>query len=345
MELERQLADLDASEPKPPLVRLVVMQEPTTPALLDALANRSPNVAVLSDEGGNDAGGHSMKADNRMNTLAIRNKLWDGRSVSSERRTVESLGVESPRTTFGFAMQPAAVTEAAKASNGLDRGIGYMARLIVSNPESTQGTRKFREPGPMPSLARFTARIRELLDIQLPLDGRVLRPTVLTLDAEAKAEWVRFHDEVEEELGPGGDMADARDVAAKAADNAARIAALLHVFERGPIGQIEHRHMKGATDLMTWHLYQFRRYFCELAPTPEMVKAQKLEAWLIRRHKTTGELQTKTQAILNSGPAPLRHRQDLDAALNVLTRASRARKVNQGRTELVEVNPALMEAA
>ena len=198
----------------------------------------------------------------------------------------------------------------------------------------------------MPSLAAFNRRIGELLEIPLTLDdSRTLTPPRLSFTREAKIAWIAFHDEVEREIAPGGDLADARDAASKAADNAARLAALLHVFEHGPQGQISESHVLAATQIVTWHLYQFRRYFCELAPTPEMVNAQKLEAWLIRRRQETGEIHTKTQVILNQGPGGTRHRKELDEALMVLVRAGRARVTKENRTELVELNPALLEAA
>ena len=344
-QLHMELQELDKVEPRPPLGRLVVMREPTTPALVDKLANVSPCAAILSDEAGTYFGGHSMRPDSRLNTWAVLNSIWDGRSISSERRSVESMAVETPRGTLGFAMQPAAMQDTTRQSHGIERGIGGMARFIFSNPESTQGTRKFREPSAMREVEKFAKRLKELLDIPLTLEGRKLCPPVLSFTPEAKAAWVEFHDEVEDELAPGGDMSEAKDVAAKAADNAARIAALLHIFENGAAGQIGLQYVNAATRLMTWHLYQFRRYFCELAPTPEMLNAQKLEDWLIRRLRQTGEVQTKTQAILNGGPSALRHRTELDSALQVLIRAKRARKVREGRTELVELNPVLLEAA
>ena len=75
------------------------------------------------------------------------------------------------------------------------------------------------------------------MDTPLSLnDSGEIIPFVLDLSPEAKALWVAFHDEVEGELNAGGDMADTRDVASKAADNAARMAALFHLYRRGPIG-------------------------------------------------------------------------------------------------------------
>ena len=54
----------------------------------------------------------------------------------------------------------------------------------------------------MPLVALFQARIRELLAQPLATDAHgCLTPAVLDLSPQARAEWIRFHDEVERELG------------------------------------------------------------------------------------------------------------------------------------------------
>jgi putative DNA primase/helicase len=259
------------------------------------------------------------------------------------------LRVEKPAATCGFSLQPSTFHAFRESVEGLDRGTGFIARALFSNPESTQGTRRFKDPPEsLPALTAFRERIKERLGVPLTYDENwALSPPVLSFTPEAKAEWVDFYNEVENELGPGGEMSEARDIASKAADNVARLAALLHVFEHGPAGNIGAAHVQAATRIVTWHLYQARREFCELAPTPEMLNAQKLEAWLVRRVKEFGELQIRTQTALKYGPGSTRHRAELDAALTVLTKAKRARIVKPpgSRTELIEVNPALLEGA
>lgn len=346
-QLRQELKAHDAKKPRPPLSRIAFVIEPTQPALLDCFANRSRAVACVADEGGTILGGHGMKADNAVGMFATLNKAWEGGTVGSERRTVESLITDNPRMTLAVAVQPP-VMEAWRVSTGnLSRGSGSQARCLFSYPASTQGTRLYSEAAPhMPALREFVGRIRTLLDMPLTYDAEatmVLRPPVLSFTTEGKAAWVKFHDEAERELGPGGDLADARDVASKAAENVARLAALLHVFEHGPAGQIGAAHVEAAADIVTWHLYEAQRYFTEAAPTESVVNADKLEAWLVRRFHETGEAKTKTQTVLRLGPGAIRHRPELDAALAELVRRGRARKSKDGpRTEVIEVNPALL---
>jgi len=77
--------------------------------------------------------------------------------------------------------------------------------------------------------------VTALLDTPAPInEAGELAPQLLELAPDARAAWVALHDFVEAELRDGGDLADVKDVASKAADNAARLAALFHVFEAAP---------------------------------------------------------------------------------------------------------------
>ena len=141
----------------------------------------------------------------------------------------------------------------------------------------------FQEPPKhWPALARFHSRLSDLLNCPVRLDefGQ-LCPAVLNLDAAAKDVWVGFHDSVESELAPGGDMAEARDVASKAGDNAARMAALFHTFECGPVGSIGADHIKQAARIVVWHLYEARRFLNQISVPESIGDAMALEAWLV----------------------------------------------------------------
>ena len=168
-----------------------------------------------------------------MKTLAVFNGLWDGAPANIDRKTSECFTIEAARLTLGLALQPETMRQFIDNTRGLARGSGFLARFLIAWPQSTQGRRMFKEaPESWPALARFHGRLAELLECELPIDETgILRPVMLGLDASAKEIWVEFHNIVESELLPGGDMAEARDVASKAADNAARLAALYHVFE------------------------------------------------------------------------------------------------------------------
>ena len=62
------------------------------------------------------------------------------------------------------------------------------------------------------------------MDQDAPInEGGSLTPPMLSLESDAKAAWVEFHDAIEGELSTGGELYDVRDVASKSADNAVRL--------------------------------------------------------------------------------------------------------------------------
>jgi hypothetical protein len=66
-------------------------------------------------------------------------------------------------------------------------------------------------------------------------DNHVLKPTSIDFSPEAQALWIEYHDKIERQLSPDGAYCDVKDVAAKSAENVARIAVLFHLlmFDRG----------------------------------------------------------------------------------------------------------------
>lgn len=113
-------------------------------------------------------------------------------------------------------------------SGALARGTGFLARFLVTWPESTQGHRPFTEaPANWPHLAASHQRIAAILANPTPMDEEgALSPALMMLAPDAKKAWVEFHDAVESELASGGELYDVRDLASKTADNAVRLAAL-----------------------------------------------------------------------------------------------------------------------
>jgi putative DNA primase/helicase len=343
-DLENELHGHELKKPVPPKVPRMIFKDVTSQKLGERLATGWPSGAIISAEAGIVLGGHSMKGDSQMGTLALLNCLWSGESFISDRRTTESYALRGARLTMGLATHPDTVRAFFDATEGLARGSGFAARFLIAWPRSTQGERPFRDaPESWPLLSAFNRRIGALLDTPLPLDEhKVLTPTALDLSPEARTKWIAFHDEVEQELRPGGDMAETKDVASKCADNAARLAALFHVFEHGPSGQIGLDAMKSACSVATWHLYEARRFLGELALPPPLVNAVKLDAWLLRWCRDQKVDSVLRSVVQRRGPSPLRDGLVLDKAITALTGAYRILLKPDGREKRLAINPALL---
>lgn len=343
--LEAQLYELESKKLEEPKVPKLLFSDATQEALAYSLAHCWPIGGILSSEAGIVFGGHAMGKDSAMRNMAMLNSLWDADTITIDRKTSGSYTVRGVRLTMSLAVQSEAVRSFLDGSKGLARGIGWLARFLIAWPESTQGNRMFKEPPEdWPQLAKFHQRLDELLDHPLIFDAKGnLSPVMLELSPEAKDTWVAFHDDVETELRPGGDMAEAKDVASKAADNAVRLAALFHVFENGTDGTIQQEHMLAGAVVSGWHLYEARRFMSEIAVDVSTFNALKLDTWLVgycKQQRVSGVLRKDIQ---QKGPNCTRKKVILDAAMQELVEAGRAREVKEGRHIMVEINPSLLE--
>jgi putative DNA primase/helicase len=233
--------------------------------------------------------------------------------------------------TIGLQVQEATLREFIKGTGDLARGTGFFARCLLAWPESTQGTRDFKAPPEsFAALGAFTDRLKLILSRPVPIDHA---KTMLRLSEEAQEVWIEYHDNVEGELREGGELRDIRDIASKSADNAARIAALFHVFE-GHTGAIDANTMGNACDLAAWHLNESLRFFGQMAQPQNMRDAARVEAWAIQYLRGMGTDLISTGNIQRLGP--VRDKARLDEALKELDDLGRARAVRDGRKRLVQ---------
>ena len=346
-DLERDLATLEAAKPESPSVPHLIYQDAGPEALRYGLAHRWPSGAVLSNEAGVVFGSHGMNAESLMRNLSNLNQLWDGTEIAIERRTSESFTVRGARLTMGLQVQEATLRAFLKTSGDLARGSGFLARFLIAWPLSNQGTRFFVEP-PVnwPSLAAFQRRMTEVLSLPLNrTSAGVLCPRLLKFTPEAKNAWSAFHDCVERHLGEGHSLRDIRDVASKAADNAARLAAVFQVFQSGEGGPVNLDSFERAARIVDWHLHEARRFFCELSLPRELSDAVRLEDWLIRRFLQEGVTEISTRDALRGGPSTMRTREALNAALSTLKEMDRCRVIQDGKRRLIQIHPTLIRGA
>ena len=338
---EMALRRLEHEKPEPPRVPRLLYTDATPEALAYGLAKQWPSGGVVSAEAGVVFGSHGMGKDSVMRNLGLLNQLWDGASLTIDRRTTESFTVRGARLTVALQVQEPTLREFFTRSGTLARGTGFLARFLVAWPESTQGQRFFSEAPPnWPHLAAFNRRITAILNQPTPLDqGGALAPPLWPLDPEAKAAWVEYHDTIENELSTGRELYDVRDVASKSADNAVRLAALFQMFE-GAGGAIGLDAFEGASRITAWHLSEARRFFGELALPPELADAARLDTWLIEYCQKERVYVVPTRETQRLGP--LRDKERLTTALRELEELDRLRVIQEGRRKTIKLNPVLV---
>lgn len=340
--LRADLAQLQQDKPEPPRVPRLLLGDETPENLAWSLAKLWPSAGVLSSEAGVVFGSHGMGKESAMRNLALLNVLWDGGTHSIGRRTSESYTVRGARLTMGLMIQEQALREYLSKSGPLARGSGFLARFLVAWPESTQGTRFFSEaPENWPHLAAFHRRIAAILNQPAPIDeDGALTPPMMPLAPEAKAAWVEYHDAIERELLRGGELHDVKDVAAKSADNAARLATQFQLFEHGAGGAVGFDALDRATTIAAWHLSESRRFFGELALPAELADAARLDNWLIEHCRDGRKRIVGKNHIRQHGP--LRDGARLEAAIRELADLDRVRLEKDGKRLTIHLNPALV---
>jgi hypothetical protein len=338
------LEQLHANEPQPPLVPRLMYEDVTPEALVSSLHNGWHSAGLLSDEGGIVFGSHGMSKDSAMRNLSLLNRLWDGKGIKIDRKTTASARLRGARLTVGLAVQPDTLREFFGATKSLTRGTGFLARFLIAWPDSTMGTRFHKKaPERWTCKAAFAAGLTRLLNIEPEMNKRgELSPNVLDMSPEARHEWIRFHDSIEKRLAPGCDLTEVGDVASKTADNAARLAALFHLYENGPKGEISKDRLGKAVVIAEWHVYEARRFFGEISNPQSLSNAQKLEEWLLRYCRKNETDCLPTREAQKGGPPSLRRKIEFEAAVKELTEAGRARSIVDGKQRLIQVRPELL---
>ena len=339
---ESSLRDMEHDKPEEPRVPRLIFADATPEALAFGLAKKWPSGGVVSAEAGIVFGSHGMGGDSVMRNLATLNQLWDGNSLTIDRKSSESFTVRGARLTVALQVQEPTLRAFFDKSGALARGTGFLARFLIAWPESTQGYRAFTEaPENWPALAAFNQRISEILNQPVPMDdGGALIPPMLPLSPEAKAAWIEYHDAIESELASGGELYDVRDVASKSADNAARLATLFQIFEGGG-GTIGADAFERASCITAWHLSEARRFFGELALPVELANAARLDKWLIEHCQRERTMEVGKRYVRQHGP--LRDGASLDAAIHELAEHDRLRIMKDGKRIGIRLNPALIE--
>ena len=335
--LKDQLREHEKEKPQEPQYSQPIHNDSTPEALAWALTHRWPSAAVLSSEAGIVFGGHAMGKDSVVRNLSLLNILWDGGAIKIDRRTAGQFTVQGARLTMGLATQPATIREFFEASKGLARGSGFLARFLIAYPESTQGTRFWKDtPVSWPNLTRFQNRLIEMLEhTPKPDRDRGFDPPVMSFTNEGQRAWIDVYNVIEADLGPEGELSTLRDIASKAADNIARMAALLALYgNRQSIGVDE---VSRAARIVAWHLHEAKRFFGEIQANPQDLLAAKLDTWILARK----ESRISKSEIQKNGPNALRKKDVLDRILAKLAILNRVRIVRDGKAFFVEVNPAL----
>lgn len=361
-ELSKRLATHNATYPPMPLSPRLIQADSTKEATAKHLAEKYPSVAIISSEGGVVFGGSSLSQSSIIGPLAFYNSLWSNEKVTIDRSGDGQTILDGVALTMSISVQPEVLDSFLKKGDGMARGIGFFARALTCRPESTQGQRLYKEPESFEAVDLLNHRIKELLQL-LPdkIKNRSLSRKQVSLSPEAKAVWVQYFNATEQAQQVGKGFEFVRDVAGKTADNAARIAGILHLIDNDEpylIGdEISAKHAAASADIAEYYLKEGKAYFAGNDLPEETRHAQevsdRIRAYCVNRQQSTAPLddglrwnEMTLRELRRKLPANINKLKSLTPILDELTTAAHIVSVQDvGRgSKLLTINPKLIGA-
>ena len=336
-DLKSQFAAHQNAKPEPRQVPHLIYADTTVEAMLANMHSTWPHAALVSDEGGSILGGHALRH------LGVINPIWDGvDTIRVDRKTGGSFALEGARLSLAVMAQRAPLDAFARRKDGEAMEIGFLARLLVAEPMSRQGTRRahssINEIG-QAALNVFHARIRELLQSSRQSHAEGRPRTTLHFNPEATAKWLHFAAWVENQLGPGGLFEDVRGFASKLTNHMSRLAALIH-FSQGSGTPIDAASTDCAIQLAHWYALEFKRLFG--ADDPVVIQQRygdQLLNWLHRQYQQRGHQDFILTDLYRLAPRKLRKRADLDIAINDLCARNLAQIYRNAKPAFLRIIP------
>lgn len=315
-EAERQF-ELLGPEPSPPPSTDRLVTEPTYEGLTQMFRFGQPSLGLFSDEGGQFLGGYAMNKDNKQKTLAAFNDLWGGNSIRRTRQGDGAYQLFDRRLAIHLMVQPTVAHELLADPLAVDTG--FLARFLICEPETTIGTREYKDSKlDQKSLEEFQKYQTYLLEQNMPINSETggLEPRILTLNPEAKAALIEYADDVERKQSKGSKYEAITGTASKSAEQAARLAGVFTIFSDITASQVAADTMHNAIRLARYYLDEACRLVEVAISSSEMQTADNLLKWISQNHGVQPFLFSD---VLQNGPNSVRDSKRLKTLFTILT--------------------------
>lgn len=285
-------------------------------AFLSKLHSSSRSAALFENEAGR------FFDSKLIDDLGLLNKLWDGKSLSVHRHKT-SIEIDEPRCTMSLMIQPKIFRSAMRRTGGRLSDYGFLARCLICEPPTKLGFRPIIKSPIVNSDAyeNFCEKIKNLLAEQteffLPGSEMLQRPRkVIKLDPYAQDAWISTYNYIEHNSGSHGIYRDHTEYASKMAENIARLAGVLHIFEHPESDIISEATLLSAADIIFWYANEYMRLFSDDGSHDQIVEdARKLENFLIKTFNEKNIQSHRKTDLLHYGPNSLRKAGRLDTAI------------------------------
>ena len=314
-------------EPEPPLSPLLLLSEPTLEGLQKLYQTGRPSLGLFNDDAGDFLGGHAMNRDNRTKSAAGFSRLWDCGEFSRVRSSDGAAKYYGRRLALHVMLQP--VIAERVLSDDVLTGQGFLARCLLSWPQSTIGTRRYVEIDLAADRAMlaYWDRMRFLLQMPEPLrpgTRNELQPRLLTLQPDAKRQWIEVADAIESDMA--GEYEDVKAWASKAGAQALRIAGVLTLVDNDEAETITADTIERAAHLVAYHLSEAARIVGTARVPVHLRNAEQLLEWCQR----TGRRLLCSADALRNGPAAIRDAETFREAADTLAAHGWAEPIEGG---------------
>ncbi len=318
----------------------LILTDATPEALTRTMAQNGGRMAVVSAEGvffSTLAGGYSSSGVANVDVVL---KGYSGEPVKVERIGRAKDRIARACLSLCLAVQPDMLIGFLTDPNLAGRGMA--SRFLAAMPRSRVGAREDEGiPVDMALMERFAQRLERIL--------REPDPVTLTLSPPAKAARKAWFKEVEEQLNPGGSLANlAQGWGGKLCGNTVRIAGLLQLLADDSL-EIGGEAMKGAVRIARWFRDQAMRLVNgdeDLSP-----EGNEMLGWLVRRGEPLVSVARVKNAMRKkktySRPETFERALDELVAAGFIRKVAAPRKEGAGRPDgpLAELHPGLLAAS
>ncbi|NYS59686.1 YfjI family protein [Vreelandella salicampi] len=326
------LRELHKRRPEQPREFRLLYEDTTPEALFSGLDRAIPSAALATDEAEVFFKGTMNRARSHLNSL------WSGGSTVITRATKEDIVLDDVRLMLLLMVQPGILDKYMETQGQQARDSGMLARFLVCAPPSVRGQRFYslHTPTEWDAWAEAETRLATLTKENMILVHAPDTPrAVLEFTPEGAACWVAVANEIERQMGPGGYFESCPDHGSKLAENVARVAALIHLFE-GHEGGISPETVLIAMDISLYHSGHFQQVF--LPPPQEEQDAHRLTEWFNELRQFNWRIM-RYNDVRQRAPRTLRDKKRLKDALEVLIVQQQVIVFTHNRTRYIDLMP------
>ncbi|MEC4747173.1 DUF3987 domain-containing protein [Methylomicrobium sp. Wu6] len=298
----------------------LLASDATVQGIIKGFRTGWPSQGVFTAEGAALLCGWGMAAEQRANTSANLNKLWDGEPISIQSGMSGRVQLYRRRFCAHWLIQPDAAQEAL-TDPGLS-SIGLWPRFMVSWPEPL-APRKYRqyEFWHDPIVKAFWDRCKAMLGNQRITGGECGEFRTIRLSAPARQILIETFERMEQARDSAHSLHSIKPFAVRLCELACRNAGVLAAYADENI--ISEERMKNGIALAGYSLDTWRGIFGQREDLTHDKWARELYTWLLKRPKQRA---SETDILKTAIPKHLRNKHKRDTALSILREYGMIRK-------------------